>query len=251
MRTRRSKRSARAALAAACLMALAFAARASDNPPAAGFDATGSDPRAVELADRTMEAMGGRAAWDAARVLGWTIFNRAHVWDKWSGDYRLAADTTLVIMNLGTKQGRVWEKGIEVTDPARRDPILADAVSIWINDSYWFVMPYKLKDTGVTLRYQGEKPAEDGRPAEVIELSFRGVGDTPDNRYLVYIDRETGLVSQWSYFKTASDPEPRFTLPWNGWQSFGAIRLATGRGRTEVTGIRVSTEADPAAFAGP
>jgi hypothetical protein len=238
---------------AACLALLlaASATVAAENPPAPGFDAAGSDPRAIEVADRTMEAMGGRAAWDAARVIGWTIFQRTHVWDKWTGDYRLAADTTLVIMNLHTRQGRVWEKGAEVTDAARRDEVLGHALSVWINDSYWLVMPYKLKDSGVTLRYAGEKPTEDGRSAEALELTFRGVGDTPENKYLVWVDRETGLVSQWSYFKNAADPEPRFTLPWNGWQPFGAIKLATGRGRTEVTAISVSTDADTVPFAGP
>jgi hypothetical protein len=239
---------------AACLLAgllFAPAVSAADNPPAPGFDAAGSDPRAIALADRAMEAMGGRAAWDATRVIAWTIFNRSHVWDKWTGDYRLTADTTLVIMNVNTRAGRAWQKGVEVTDAARRDEILARAVSIWINDSYWLLMPYKLKDSGVTLRHAGEKPSGDGRAADVIELTFKGVGDTPDNRYRVWIDRESGLVSQWSFFKSAADAEPRFTLPWTDWQAFGAIKLATGRGRTDVTGIRVSTEADAAAFSAP
>jgi hypothetical protein len=240
-----------AAWACAAALSLAPAALAGDNPPARGFDAAGSDPRAIEIADRTMEAMGGRAAWDAVRVIRWTIFKRAHAWDKWTGDYRLEADTTLVVMNLNTKEGRVWEKGVEVSDPEKRAEILADAYSIWINDSYWLVMPYKLKDTGVTLRYAGEKPSDDGRSADVLQLTFHDVGDTPENRYLVWVDRETGLVSQWSYFKNAADPEPKFTLPWNGWESFGPIKLASGRGRTEVTGIRVSVDAVPSAFAAP
>jgi hypothetical protein len=229
----------------------ASAACAGGNPPAPGFDAAGSDPRAVAIADRAMEAMGGREAWDAARVIGWTIFKRTHVWDKWTGDYRLATDTTVVIMNLHTRQGRVWEDGAEVTDAATRDRILSEAHSVWINDSYWLVMPYKLKDSGVTLRDRGGGSTEDGRSADILELTFREVGDTPDNRYVVWVDRDTGLVSQWSYFKNAADAEPRFTLPWTDWRTFGAIKLATGRGRTEVTGIRVSTNAEPAAFAGP
>jgi hypothetical protein len=224
---------------------------AGDNPPATGFNATGSDAKAMELADRTMDAMGGRAAWDATRTIEWTIFKRTHVWDKWTGDYRMQADTTLVIMNINTKQGRVWEKGIEVTDPARRDPILRDGMSIWINDSYWLVMPYKLKDTGVTLGYAGERPTEDGRAADALELTFAGVGDTPENKYLVWVDRETGLVTQWAYFEKAGDTEPKFTRPWTTWTQFGAIKLSTGRGRFDVTGVRVSNDADPAAFAAP
>jgi hypothetical protein len=85
----------------------------------------------------------------------------------------------------------------------------------------------------------------------MLVLTFTDVGDTPDNKYDVYVDRETGLVTQWSFYRTAADPEPRFTLPWNGWANYDGIMLATGRGKTELTGIRVSTSDDRTAFAGP
>jgi len=238
-------------VAGAMLCAGVHAVSAGENPPMPGFDAAGSDARAVELADRTMEAMGGRKAWDATRVIGWTIFKRQHVWDKWTGDYRLQMDSTRVIMNLESKTGRVWEKGVEVTDAARRDGILGRAVSIWINDSYWFLMPYKLKDTGVTLHYVGEASTENGRAADVIELTFKGVGDTPENKYRVWIDRETSLVAQWAYYEQADNPEPGFTRPWNQWERYGDIMISTGRGRFDITDVRVSNDADPAAFAAP
>jgi hypothetical protein len=239
------------ALAFAVLCSLAPSSHAGCNPAAQGFNATGSDAKAMELADRTMDAMGGHAAWDKTRIVGWTIFNRTHVWDKWTGDYRLEADTTLVIMNINSKQGRVWEKGSEVTDPARRDAILKEAVSIWINDSYWLIMPYKLKDTGVTLHYVGEQTTQDGRAADAIQLTFAGIGDTPDNKYLVWIDRESALVTQWAYFEKATDAEPKFTRPWTTWTPYGSIKISTGRGRFEVTGVHVSNEADPKAFVAP
>jgi hypothetical protein len=221
------------------------------NPPAPGFDEAGSDANAMKLADRVMDAMGGRKQWDEVQTIGWTIFGRTHTWNKRTGDYRLEADTTLVVMNVNTMQGRAWEKGTEVVDAARRDEVLQDAKSIWINDSYWFLMPYKLKDSGVTLKYGGEKATADGRAADMLVLTFKGVGDTPDNKYDVYVDRATGFVTQWSYYKTAADPEPRFTLPWSGWTSYDGVMLATGRGRTDVTGIRVSASDDRAAFTGP
>ncbi len=224
---------------------------AGKNPPATGFNASGSDDMAMELADRTMEAMGGRAAWDAVRVIGWTIFKRTHVWDKWTGDYRLEADSTLVIMNINTKQGRVWEKGVEITDAPKHGEVLAEAMSVWINDSYWLVMPYKLKDTGVTLNYMGEEKTEDGRAADAIQLTFAGVGDTPENKYLVWIDRESNLVTQWAYFEKAGDTEPKFIRPWTSWTPVGGIKIAMGRGRVDVTNVRVSASADRKAFVAP
>lgn len=236
---------------AVTLVLAVVAAAGADNPPARGFDAEGSDARAVAVADRTMEAMGGRAAWDAVQCIGWTIFGRTHLWNKWTGDYRLEADTLVVIMNVNRSDGRVWTRGAEMEGGDGRRAVLERARSIWINDSYWLVMPYKLKDTGVTLAYTGERAAEDGRLADVLTLTFRDVGDTPENRYEVYVDRETGLVSQWSFFRNAGDTEPRFTLPWTDWASYGGIRLSTGRGRAEVTGVRVSAGDESAAFAGP
>jgi hypothetical protein len=233
------------------LLLVASAGLAGENPPAAGFDTAGSGARAIAIADRTMEAMGGRANWDAVQCLGWTIYGRTHLWNKWTGDYRLQADTLLVIMNVNSGEGRAWNRGRELPDGDDLRAVLKRAHSIWINDSYWFIMPYKLKDTGVTLTYAGERATEDGRPADVLNLTFKDVGDTPQNRYEVFVDRETGLVSQWSYFQNAADATPRFTLPWTGWTDFGGIKLATGRGRVEVTGILASTADEHAAFAAP
>ncbi len=235
----------------AALMLSAVVATAQENPPAPGFDIEGSDARAVAVADRTMEAMGGRGNWDQVQCIGWTIFGRTHLWNRWTGDYRLEADTLLVIMNVNSGEGRVWSRGEEMQPGTDRDALLKRARSIWINDSYWFIMPYKLKDSGVTLSFEGEQATADGRMADVLGLTFQGVGDTPDNRYEVFVDRETGLVSQWSFYRKRSDAEPAFTLPWTGWTRFGEILLATGRGRTDITGIRVSTGDEAAAFAAP
>ena len=240
-----------AGLMAGLLFVSARSSSADENPPMPGFDAARSNARAVELADRAMQVMGGRNAWDSTRVIAWTMFKRSHVWDKWTGDYRLEMDSTLVIMNINTKQGRVWEKGAEVADSGKRDDMLGRAMSIWINDSYWLLMPYKLKDTGVTLRYVGGESTENGRAADVVELTFREVGDTPENKYRVWIDRETGLVSQWAYYENASNAEPNFTRPWNKWEHYGDIMISTGRGKFDMTGVRVSKDADTSAFAAP
>jgi hypothetical protein len=154
-------------------------------------------------------------------------------------------------MDVNTGEGRVWSGGVELQDDHTRSEQLKRARSVWINDSYWFIMPFKLKDTGVTLTYGGERAAEDGRMAEVLSLTFQDVGDTPQNRYDVWVDRETALVSQWSYYRDAGDAAPRFTLPWTDWTQYGSIMLSTGRGRTTVTGVRVSTGDEAASFAAP
>jgi hypothetical protein len=81
-------------------LGLTPAANAEDNPAAAGFDAAGSGARAVAIADVVMHNLGGRGNWDAVQCLAWEIFGRKHLWNKWTGDYRLEDGDLLVIMNV-------------------------------------------------------------------------------------------------------------------------------------------------------
>jgi hypothetical protein len=233
-------------------------ALAGDNPPAPGFNAAGSDARAVEIADQVMERMGGRAAWDATRHLTWSFFGRRrHAWDKVTGDIRIEGterDTDepyLILMNIHSKQGRAWRDGVEITDEAALAEMMERGEALWINDSYWMFMPYKLKDTGVTLRYVGEGKMEDGRAADVLQMTFEDVGKTPENRYLVYVARDSGLVEQWDYFAKAEDPEPGFRLPWHNWQRYGAILLSDSRGERGHAGIAVLDEMPAAVYNSP
>ena len=228
-------------LALSVLPALA----SSENPAADGFDLEGSDPKAIEIADEVMEAMGGREAWDRTRYIRWRFFDfRQHVWDKHTGRIRFEGrnrdgESFLILMNLHTKQGRGWRDGQEVTDADDLAAMMDFGESGWINDSYWIVMPYKLKDSGVTLAYEGAATMEDGRSAQVLQLTFRDVGRTPENRYLIYVADDTGLVEQWDFFAKADDAEPGFRIPWHNWQSYGEIRLSDNRGDRSHTEMAV------------
>jgi hypothetical protein len=211
-----------------------------ENPPQQGFDLRGSDPKAIQIADEVMKALGGRKAWDDTRYLTWNFFGRrTHVWDKYTGDLRFENEGTVTILNLNSKKGRVWRNGQEVTDPAELGKALYDAESAWINDSYWVFMPYKLKDTGVTLKYLGKGTTEAGASSDVLELTFENVGRTPQNKYHVYVDDRTRLVTQWNYYQNASDPEPSFKIPWLDWERHGKILLSANRGERKHQDLAV------------
>ncbi|MBL8863204.1 MAG: hypothetical protein JNK02_14505 [Planctomycetes bacterium] len=248
MRARLQPRLVRLVLASSGALALACGApgcagsgardaRASDSL------ARGSDERAVAIAEEVLRALGGADAWDETRVVAWTFFGRRnHVWDKSSGDYRLEEGSKVVLMNLESGVGRVFDGGVELADPAAVAQELARAKSVWINDSYWLVMPYKLFDPGVRLFDAGEEEREGGAKADVLRVEFEDVGDTPDNAYEVLVDRQTKLVTGWRYFQRRDDPAPRIETPWAGWQRFGGILLSGDRGpQREISGIRVFT----------
>jgi pyrroloquinoline quinone biosynthesis protein B len=222
-----------------------------------------SDPRAVEIADQVMERLGGQQAWDQTRYITWSfVGRRRHLWDKHAGRLRLerrgpsSGKDYVIQLDLDTGDGRAWREGEAVLDPGELSNMLKAARSSWINDAYWLVMPYKLKDPGVTLRDLGEGGTTDGRAADVLELTFAGVGDTPQNKYHVWVTRDSGLVEQWAFFSTAADTEPAFVCPWSGWTRLGRIMLSGDRGevqgrRFELTDIGVFDELPDALFTSP
>jgi hypothetical protein len=112
-------------------------------------------------------------------------------------------------------------------------------------------MPYKLKDSGVTLEYVGDGTMEDGREAEVLQLTFKEVGRTPDNRYHVYIARDSGLVEQWDFYGNYADEEPGFRIPWHNWQSYGDIKLSDSRGEGGHTDLGVYDQLPESVFTSP
>lgn len=220
-----------------------------------------ADAKARRVAERTLEAMGGRKAWDEVGVITWDFFGRrSHIWDKNRGLHRLEGQGPrgryVIVVDQATGEGRMWRNGIEVDDPEDLDRQTKGALSAWCNDAYWLLMPYKLLDAGVKLRYLGAGPTEAGAMADMLEVTFDGVGITPNNKYHVYVGLESGLVEQWDYFDDADDRDPVFKLPWNDWKQYGPIKLSGNRGERdgrawEITSIRVLDDVPESVFTDP
>ncbi|WP_422360269.1 hypothetical protein [Reichenbachiella sp.] len=221
------------------------------NHPAEGFNYEASDPEAIIIADKVMTAMGGRKAWDETRYIGWTFFGKRQLlWDKYTGDVRidyLDRDEKLLV-NINSLNGRAAVNGEEISEPDTLAGYLKKAKSIWINDSYWLVMPYKLKDSGVSLYYLGNDTTEIGKESFVLQLAFENVGDTPNNIYNVWVDEESNLITQWAFFKASEQPHPSFITPWEDYQKYGNIMLSGGRGKGQLTDIKVLNEVPKEAF---
>jgi len=213
------------------------------NPPAQGFNLKASDKQAIELADQAMVAMGGRKAYDETRYLSWNFFgSRKHVWDKNTGDVFIdnIRDKYQLKMNINDMTGSMIRDGKNITNKDSLDKYIKYGKEAWINDSYWLVMPFKLKDSGVTLKYVARDTTADGRASEKLELTFAEVGVTPENKYHVYIDDETKLVTQWDFFNSYEDKKPEFSTPWADYKDFGSIKLSGNRGQGSLTDISAS-----------
>ncbi|MEM9676028.1 MAG: hypothetical protein ACFB15_26125 [Cyclobacteriaceae bacterium] len=212
------------------------------NPPADGFNEAASDEKAMAIADSVMQAMGGRRAWDTTQYVTWNFFGaRSLLWDKQSGDVRIEVprDSAIYLINVNSDQGKVAMGGEEITNADSVTKYVERGKSIWINDSYWLFMPFKLKDSGVTLIYAGEDTIQGGDMAEVLELRFENVGRTPQNKYQVYVDPNDYMVKQWAFYPTAEMDTPRFITPWAEYEKHGSIMLGGDRGERDITDIEV------------
>jgi len=217
---------------ASLLLILSCASTKLNYPAAADFNPSDSDPKAIALANETMQAMGGYKNWQKTRYIGWNFFGaRTLLWDKHSGLVRIESekDKYKVIVNINDNTGKVMLDNSIQSHPDTLSKYLDMAKNIWINDSYWLVMPFKLKDSGVALKYVESGKTKEGNEADVLSLTFQSVGKTPNNKYHVYIDKQTKLVRQWDFYTNADDESPRFTTPWEGYETYGSI-LLSGRG---------------------
>lgn len=214
-----------------------------NNPPAVGFDQANSDDQAIDIADEVMEAMGGRQNYDKTRYIKFTFKNeRVHIWDKKTGNIRIdyLEEDKSILMNVHTMKGKAMLSDTLINSDHPKMEALAQAgKEHWINDTYWLVMPFKLKDSGVTLKYVKEGITQEGTRADILSMTFKNVGVTPNNKYLVYVDKESRLVVQWDFYTNATDKQPLFSTPWEGYVQHGLVKLSGGRGGKGLTDIEV------------
>lgn len=217
---------------------------------AAAQFAPAADPKAIDLAARTMEAMGGREAMNRVHLLrfdfaverdGEIVGRYAHWWDRWTGAYRLegtdreSGEPFRVLFDVDDRQGRAWIGGRELAGEELA-AWLERAYGRFINDSYWLLMPWKWLDPGVHASWQGDRTV-DGTSYEVVELTFGdGVGLTSNDRYWGLVDPRTGRMERWEYLLQTETGEPGVGEPtrwaWEGWtRTEAGVWLATERRR--------------------
>ncbi len=96
---------------------------------------------------------------------------------------------------------------------------------------YFFALPFVLADPGTNHEYLGEKTV-DGETYEAIKVTYgEDIGDTPEDQYIMYYDKDTYLLSFINYSVTYYD-KSRATeynaLKFNGWQEVNGLTVPTG-----------------------
>lgn len=211
-------------------------------PAAEGFNAAGSDEKAIAIADSVMLAMGGKQAWDSARYFEFNFFGARNLFvDRIAKKVRIESARTdfKVVADLTDSTGQVFMYGKEQTSPDSIAKFVGVANSMEINDMYWLVFPFKLKDSGVTLTYADMGVTQDSVSCHKLRLTFQEVGDTPDNAYVAYVNPETYMVEQWEYYANYTDSIPAIVSPFENYQDFNGIKISLARGKYKFSDVSV------------
>jgi hypothetical protein len=227
-------------------------------------DPSSADAKASEIAQSMMRAMGGQDNWNRAhfvrfdfRVIdkGKTAADRAHLWDKMTGRYRLEGKTkdgkpAVTLFNAATREGTAYVDGKKL-EGAAASQALKDAYGAFINDMYWLAMPWKWTDAGVNLKYLGKKD-HGGQSYDVVQLTFGKVGLTPGDKYEAYVSPQSHLMEYWEY---ALQSGRKGAATWE-YVTTGGIKLASNHtspdGRSINMGdVKVSDSVDDAHFTDP
>jgi hypothetical protein len=217
-------------------------------------DLHGSDPKAVAIADEVMTALGGKTAWDALPGLRWSFGSmlgdsvrstRRHAWDKKTGQHRvdgvnrMGQHFTFIHTAGDSNSGMAWMNGTRIEGDSLHK-LLTRANALWINDTYWMLMPYKLRDPGVTLRYAGDTTMA-GATFDRLALSFDHVGLTPGDHYWVYVDRADHRVKYWEMVLEGDQPPP-IGYTWEGWEQHDGLWFPTAHRRDSTNVFTNSIE---------
>jgi len=190
------------------------------------------DEKADLVVSKMMAAMGGSEKWEELQYVSWTFFGSRHlVWDKKNNRVRIESprDSSVYLVNLDKPDGRYAYDGVELLDQEQLVKKIKRGKNIWINDMYWLFMPFKLFDQGVTVKYLYADTTLVGTKADVLELSFENVGNTPENKYEIYIDQKDNLIKQWDFFADANQEKASKKWPWDNYKDHNGLKLSSER----------------------
>ncbi len=172
------------------------------------------DPATEAVIDKVMKTAGSDV-WASVKVIEFTfnveddgkqVVSRAHKWD-------IAANTDVVT-------DKIKNTAPVTVDLAKQEP--AAGYQQWTNDSYWLLMPLKLKDGGVQFGPLAISRAVP--PSANVTMSFAGVGLTPGDQYDLSINVLTNQIAHWVYRPNA---EKKLGFTWEDYKDFNGLVLST------------------------
>ncbi len=177
-----------------------------------------------------------KTAWDSTQWIKWT-FRGGHeyLWDKFQNRVRVHWDDQEVLLDLSTQTGPAKKSGVLLTGEAA---VKANqkAYSMFCNDGFWLIAPYKLTDPG-TKRSIVQLP--DGRKG--LKVSYDSGGTTPGDSY-VWITDNKGIPTSFKIWASIL-PVGGVEATWENWvelptgAKLSTFHLIGGQMKSAITGV--------------
>ncbi len=206
---------------------------------------------------RVFEAHGGFDTWSKLKTLTYDLGEQSTLVELQNRYTRIVSEER----TIGFDGQQVW-----VNPPGEDDDRYRMRYNLMF---YFFAFPFVVGDPGIN--YEVMEPVDLlGKNYNTVKVSYNsGVGDAPNDSYVVCSDPETNQMEWLLYTATfGGDPKEKYSLiKYEGWQEYGGIKLPTrlqwyqyedgvvgdprGNG-ADFDNIRVSTEyPSPASFKAP
>lgn len=185
---------------------------------------------------QTMEGAAGRLVaeaygidhWDQIEQIRYTFrvdraersLARSWAWSPKTGEVTRTVDGESLSFNADA---------VDQTSPEA----VREAHHQFINDAYWFLMPFQLVWSDPELRYvrDAEMPREGGRAHKLV-VSYPTGGYTPGDVYELYLEPEGKPWVRYWIFRRGGQ-EDGSLAPWSGRVRLGPIVVTTGRSSPE------------------
>ncbi|MFK7952017.1 MAG: hypothetical protein AB8B73_04165 [Ekhidna sp.] len=161
---------------------------------------------AEQLADEVLVSL-NKEGYDTLEYIGFTYDGNHHYqWNREENTVQVKWAEQDVFLNLNDKVQSFSLLELK-------------AYEFFINDSFWLVAPFKVRDSGVI------RSIVDMEDARGLLLTYTSGGVTPGDSYLWIVDSR-GFPSSWKLW-TSNIPLGGVELTWAGWKKLNNVWFST------------------------
>ena len=161
---------------------------------------------AEKLADEMLRTL-NKPAFDSLKYISFNYADRhTYEWDLIDNSVVVYWETNEVFVNLNE-------------DPGSYTILEYEAYEFFINDSFWLIAPFKVRDKGVI---RSTVEVEGGRG---LLVTYTSGGVTPGDSYLWIID-DKGFPVAWKLW-TSNVPLGGLKMTWGGWRELENVWFST------------------------
>jgi hypothetical protein len=203
------------------------------------FDRSAQDPKALEVADKAIAAVGGADKWAKAKQLKWDqsiihdgkeVIGGVQAWDRWNGRHhgrarREGGDLVVIRELYGDTQGAFIDTPQRMKKlEGGADEAIRSAAERWEFDTAVLFMPFLMEEPGAKLEYVEEAVDPNNNPVDIIRVSFDPKDKTRTSTYRIVVARDTGMILRYEIQKAGAGENERLGYEPTQWSEAGGIK---------------------------